>query len=73
MRTFAIRGATLALVVGFVLASVVVAQDDPAPTIVIEEMVHKLGELYERETFSHKFKVKNTGNADLRIEQVKPG
>lgn len=73
MRTFGMRGAALALLAGFVLVSFVMAQDDSEPTIVIEEMIHQLGEQYERETFSHKFKVKNTGKADLLIEQVKPG
>jgi len=73
MRTFVSRGVTLALLIGLVLTTAVGAQDGDQPTIIIEEMRHELGKQYEREVFRHKFKVKNTGKADLRIEKVKPG
>ena len=73
MRTYVSRGVTLTLLIGFVLATTVGAQDDNQPNIIIEEMRHDLGKQYERKIFAHTFKVKNTGKADLRIEQVKPG
>ena len=55
------------------LTTAVGAQDGNTPTIIIEEMRHDLGKQYERKVFRHKFKVKNTGKADLMIEKVKPG
>ena len=68
------KSVILILAVAFLMTSIAVAQNDDAqPNIVIEEMRHDLGEQYEREVFSHKFQVKNTGQADLVIEQVKPG
>jgi hypothetical protein len=73
MRTHVSWGAALALLVGLVLVSVVGAQEDVYPVIVIEEPRHDLGELYEREVFRHSFKVKNAGKADLHIKGVKPG
>ncbi len=73
MRTHLSWGATLALLVGLVLVSVVWAQVENHPTIVIEEPRHDLGEQYEQKVFRHSFKVKNTGKADLHIKTVKPG
>ena len=73
MRTHVSKGVTLALLIGFVLTTVVGAQDEKQPTVIIEEMRHDLGERYEEKVFKHTFKVKNTGKADLRIAQVKPG
>ena len=73
MRTHVSRGASLALLVILVLGSVVWAQEENHPTIVIEEPRHDLGELYEQKVFRHTFKVKNTGKADLHIQSVKPG
>jgi hypothetical protein len=73
MRTIVSRVVALALLIGFVLTTVVGADGEKQPTIIIEEMVHELGKQYERKVFKHSFKVKNTGNADLQIEQVKPG
>jgi hypothetical protein len=43
------------------------------PSIVIEEMRHDLGEIFEQEVYKHKFAVKNEGELDLVIEKVKPG
>jgi hypothetical protein len=73
MRTRVSLGASLALLIVIVLGSVVWAQEDKHPTIVIEETRHELGEQYERKVYRHTFKVKNTGEADLQIKQVKPG
>ena len=73
MRTSVNWGAALALLVVLVLGSVVWAQEEDHPTIVIEEPRHDLGEQYERKVFRHSFKVKNTGKTDLHINNVKPG
>ncbi|MDH3215966.1 MAG: DUF1573 domain-containing protein [Candidatus Krumholzibacteria bacterium] len=74
MKSHVARGVSLALFVAFVLATVVMAADDEKhPNIIIEEMQHDLGKIYEEKVFKHAFKVKNTGDADLRIESVKPG
>lgn len=43
------------------------------PSIVIEEMRHDLGEIFEKEVYTHRFAVKNEGDLDLVIEKVKPG
>lgn len=67
-------GIHVALLAAFVLASGVVAQEkEGKPQIVIEEMRHDLGEVFETKAYKHQFKVKNTGTADLEIKQVKPG
>lgn len=74
MATYRSRGVSLALLVAFVLsAGIAVSDEDKAPRIVIEQMRYDMGEVYEQKVYKHKFKVKNTGNADLRIEKVKPG
>jgi hypothetical protein len=64
----------LICVVAILLSAVLVwAQDQPQPTIVIEEMRHDMGEVFEQDRYSHVFKVKNIGNANLEIISVKPG
>jgi hypothetical protein len=73
MRTHVSQGASIALLVVLLLGSVVWAQEDIHPTIVIEEPRHDLGEIYEQKAYRHTFKVKNTGKADLHIKNVKPG
>lgn len=69
------RIATIAILAAFAMtAAPVMSEDDAAkPRIVIEEMRHDLGEVYEAEKYTHKFTVKNEGAADLLIENVKPG
>lgn len=69
------RMLAMALVAAFALipVSVTSADDAAKPEILIEEMRHDLGEVYEQEKYTHKFKVKNVGTADLMIEKVKPG
>ena len=63
----------LALLIAFVLTTGLVAGDEDQPAILIEKMRHELGKVYEKKKFRHTFKVKNTGTANLEIEQVKPG
>ena len=80
MRIDLRRIVTIALVAWFAFAAVpAMSQDDDAakdtakPRIVIEEMRHQLGDVYEAEKYTHVFTVKNAGDADLKIEKVKPG
>ncbi len=73
MRTHVSWGAILVLLVGLVVVSGSWAQEENHPVIVIEEPRHDLGEQYEQKVFRHVFKVKNTGQTDLHIKQVKPG
>jgi hypothetical protein len=48
-------------------------QGAPQPTIVIDEMRHDMGEVFEQDKYAHVFKVKNVGKANLEILSVKPG
>ncbi len=81
-------GLTLAVVVSLFLISIAVttkaqnetatpaettATQGPQPTIVIEEMRHDMGEVFETDKYKHVFKVKNIGDAELIIKNVKPG
>ena len=83
MRKLA-SGLTLAIVVSLLLISVAVATDTKTdteaagdeglqPAIVMPELRHDMGEVFEREKYTHVFKVQNTGDADLVIKNVKPG
>ena len=67
----------LSLLAVLAMTSAPRAQEDqkppPQPKIYIEELRYDLGEVYEQDKYSHKFKVENKGNADLKIEKVKPG
>jgi hypothetical protein len=69
------RLATLFFVLVFSLTVVTVtsADDVQKPRITIEEMRHDLGQVFERDVYRHEFKVKNTGNVNLKIQKVKPG
>ena len=51
------------------------AQDQPQsqPTVVIEEIRHDMGEVFEQDKYVHVFKVRNSGDAELQIISVKPG
>jgi hypothetical protein len=74
MRSIAKRGVSVALLVAFVLWTGAGAADkEKLPSILIEEMRHDLGKVYEKELFKHSFEVKNAGDADLEIKNVKPG
>jgi hypothetical protein len=46
---------------------------NPKPSIEIPKMKQDFGEVFEREKYEYSFKVFNRGNADLVIEDVKPG
>jgi hypothetical protein len=78
------KGVMLAVLLAFVVTAAGVAQEQqqaqektaPAagePTATIENTRHDFGEVYEQKGYKHTFKIKNTGTADLLIEQVKPG
>ena len=43
------------------------------PVIEIPTTSFNFGDLYHQDQYTHAFTVKNTGNADLLIEDVKPG
>lgn len=65
---------TLVCVIAIIASSVAIASDEePQPSILIEEMRHDMGEVYEQENYKYAFKVKNVGKADLVIDSVKPG
>ena len=49
------------------------AAGGPRPIIMIPSMAFNFGEMYHQDSYVHAFTVKNTGNADLTIEDVKPG
>jgi hypothetical protein len=79
-----VSGLALAVVVSLFLVSVVLATDTktdtntaggdgPQPAIVIPEMRHDMGEVFEMDKYKHVFKVKNNGDAELVIKNVKPG
>lgn len=54
-------------------APAVPAAPQAAPAIQIPEATHDFGEALEGIEVTHDFKVKNTGKAELVIEQVRPG
>ncbi|UCH82956.1 MAG: DUF1573 domain-containing protein [Candidatus Latescibacterota bacterium] len=79
-----VGGLTLAVVISLLLITVAAATDkkagtdttadkDGQPAIVIEQMRHDMGEIFEQDKYRHVFKVKNDGDADLVIKSVKPG
>ena len=50
------------------------ASDTPAvPRIAIDAAEYNAGEVYEGETVSHSFKLKNTGTGELTIKDVRAG
>ena len=67
-------GLALVFIVVFLLSSAVMADEEKnQPSILIEEMRHDMGEVFERDMYKHAFTVKNVGKAELTIESVKPG
>ena len=44
-----------------------------APSIQIPEATYDFGEVAEGKEVVHDFKIKNTGKAELQIDQVRPG
>jgi hypothetical protein len=49
------------------------AASGPKPVIEIPKMKMDFGEVFEREKYEYDFRVFNRGDADLIIEDVKPG
>jgi hypothetical protein len=73
MRKTLTGGAVLALLAAFVFSPIAFGEDEDQPTIIIENMRHDFGEVFEQDSYRHAFKVKNEGKAELRIDKVKPG
>jgi len=73
----------IVLALALALPGVIAAQGDkqepkqeskgPQPAIEIPDMTFKLGKVFERPKYDHTFTVRNRGNGDLIIEDVKPG
>jgi hypothetical protein len=69
-----LTGLTLICVMTVLLpASSTSAQEGSQPSILIEEMRHDMGEVFERDFYKHTFTFKNVGEADLHVKSVKPG
>lgn len=67
-------GLTLICVLAVLLpAASASAQDEAQPSILIEEMRHDMGEVFEQDFYKYAFKIKNVGEAELQIKNVKPG
>ena len=75
MKTNVKHGILLLLVGAVLLGSFAAAfaQEPLQPKMYIQKMRHDFGKTYERETFEYTFVVKNRGQADLVINNVKPG
>ena len=77
MRPFRlIRSAFLTVALWSAVSLAVVAahaEDVKTPVIKVEVKSHDLGEVYEAKSYKYTFKVKNVGDADLKIDRVKPG
>lgn len=69
-RKFAVGCLMLAMTV-VVACSVFGAE--PQPKILIANPNYDLGRIFEAETYTHVFQIKNTGKSELKIERVKPG
>lgn len=71
MRKFVSSSVITSLLVAFVFAPALYAEDQP--NVVIEEMRYNFGEVFEQKAYVHTFRVRNEGTADLQIKKVKPG
>jgi hypothetical protein len=69
MRTGIAAITLLLLAVTWVFA----AAEENKPALVIEEIVHDFGMVFEAQNYKHTFIVTNEGKADLIIKSVKPG
>ena len=69
-----LKGLTFICVMALLMPAVLTsAQDEAQPIILIEEMRHNMGEVFETDFYKYSFIVKNVGEADLHIKGVKPG
>ena len=69
-RTFSVGCLMLAMTV--VMACSVFGAE-PRPQILIVTPNYDFGPIFEAETYTHVFEVRNTGESELKIERVKPG
>lgn len=72
------RSMLSSLLVLFLFAAVAWAQDEttsdgPQPSCIMQELRKDFGEIFEQDKYTHEFKVKNAGDADLKIISVRPG
>ncbi len=68
------RARSLLFLIVLLGLTVAQAEDEKArPALVIPSPRHDAGSHWEGETVSHTFEVKNDGDAELRILNVKPG
>ena len=49
------------------------ARQEGVPKMVLVEKSYDAGDINEKEVIEHSFSVRNTGDRDLLIEDVKPG
>ena len=47
--------------------------EEKQPHLTLDAATYDVGDIYEGETVSHSFKVKNTGTAELTIKDVRAG
>jgi hypothetical protein len=66
-------GLILACVAVLLFAAAVSGQEGPQPLCVLVELRHDMGEVFELDKYTHVFKVRNDGDADLEILSVRPG
>ena len=66
------RALVLAALVIFVVTSIAAAQDEGQPALDIPKLRHDFGKVFEREEYKYEFKVRNRGQAELVIKDVKP-
>lgn len=62
----------LALLLAAGVCAIATAEENK-PAIVIDEIVHDFGSVFEAQNYKYSFVVKNEGKADLIIKSVKPG
>ena len=68
-----VHSGVAALAVLFVLGAAAGARaDEPKPVMFLPQLRYDFGKLFEQEKYVHDFVVKNRGNADLIIKDVKP-
>ncbi len=69
-----LTGLTLICVLAVLLpAALTSAQEEAQPSILIEEMRHDMGEVFEQDFYKYAFTIKNVGGGELHIKSVKPG